>query len=1040
MFWGQAIFQQENDARNKNLITRIRMGAEFMLQIIGHPDLYRDPVGSIRDLIGEEWHKPRDRRPVLIFPTQTLLEYWEEQLLPAFGSWAGVRFLLFDGFIRDLLQETRPDLTDLTAGGGVFLLCLALSELAQEGKIPYLVQAFPAVGFYTALRQEISLLKRAGLDPASFGNLVRAANQPLRELAAVYERYQQLLTERHLADGEEKFRLVTESANATQWLRGKHLFVIGFTDFTWQQEALLHKLSNQVPVTVVFDYGLADRKGLPLPTLQNGDQKVELVSSGPKAEEETIEGRLLLTYLQQHMWAAPPGSLPPDPDGSVDLLKVKGGSRHELVAVANELKRLLMADPTLTPEEIGVITPYSVDEAYQILSSFGIPVTAQISGFLAQEAAAKALLQPFRVIIAAFDWAEMVKYLRWGGIYPPEQLYRVDPPATLGEWEENLAEIYAAEEEKGAQSKALLAFLAQIPRQATYGHYFQLCLDWLDHPLLANNFLPQTEAAPLQQARFLQTSFLGKLRGLVQKAQNLAASFAPKEVELADFYLTLESMLTQEFTVKPTSWRSGVRILTPTAARGLSFRVSFVVGLNEGVVPALTPTGWLLREETVQDGPLASFLPTNRQQLLRERLLFSYVLKTAREKLVLTCSQTNAEGEEVNPSSFWDDVLKLLPTGQQINEVETGSLIAPLCAFNTPALEVEVEEKIQATLARRRAGRARNGYLGPAEAQLLRAKLGDKPFSISALEEYGTCPFLYFCRRWLKIDPFGEPEIIPSRLTEGSIAHLVLKEFFHRHRGQPLQRESIDTYLAEIRALVQEYYPQADAAKSMLHHNLLVLGRENLITVLTRVVKEEVEWGEKTGGRFTPRYFELGFGGLKHETDASSNRQPLVLAADDVFPAGPPLKLWGKIDRVDTDRAGNFIVYDYKTGRPPSQAEIVSGKRLQLPLYLLAVSRLFLPEGEPMGAAYYSLQPTNRLRGIWHQKAQAFGIKNRNTLTDEAWAETLERAVTEALQSYYAILEGAFPFCPPKMCPSYCEFRSICRQGVWGREDQDETE
>ena len=105
-----------------------------MLQIIEHPDLYRNPVGAVRDLLGTEWQKPGDRRPVFIFPTQTLLEYWEEQLLPAFGSWGGVRFVLFDGFVRDLLRRpVRPCRPD--ARGSVLLLRLALSILAQEGKI-----------------------------------------------------------------------------------------------------------------------------------------------------------------------------------------------------------------------------------------------------------------------------------------------------------------------------------------------------------------------------------------------------------------------------------------------------------------------------------------------------------------------------------------------------------------------------------------------------------------------------------------------------------------------------------------------------------------------------------------------------------------------------------------------------------------------------------------------------------------------------------------------------------------------------------------
>ena len=176
-----------------------------------------------------------------------------------------------------------------------------------------------------------------------------------------------------MADGEEKFRLaVAESAVPPTGSGKNNSLVIGFTDFTRQQEVLLRKLGNRMPVTVVFDHGIADRQGLPLPTLAGGEKKAVNVSfpfqppPAPAAQaEETRENRRLLDYLQQNLWSRPPGPVPPHPDGSVELLKVKGGSRHELVAVANAIKRLLTADPTLSPEEIGVITPYPVDQVYQ---------------------------------------------------------------------------------------------------------------------------------------------------------------------------------------------------------------------------------------------------------------------------------------------------------------------------------------------------------------------------------------------------------------------------------------------------------------------------------------------------------------------------------------------------------------------------------------------------------------------------------------------------------------------------------------------------
>ena len=236
--------------------------------------------------------------------------------------------------------------------------------------------------------------------------------------------------------------------------------------------------------------------------------------------------------------------------------------------------------------------------------------------------------------------------------------------------------------------------------------------------------------APIRRVYILSTSQIcpdllpWETKALVQKGQNLTGSFASQEVKLADFYLTLESMLAQEFTPKPTTWQNGVRLLTPTEARGLSFRVSFVVGLNEGVVPHLNPAGWLLREETVQDWMLASFLPTNRDQLLRERVLFSYVLKTAREKLVLTCSQTNAEGEEVNPSSFWDDLKNSYQPGNQLKRWRPRVCLLR-SVRSAPALwEWRLKKRSRLRWGRHRDGRARNGYLGPSEAQFLQAETG----------------------------------------------------------------------------------------------------------------------------------------------------------------------------------------------------------------------------------------------------------------------------------------------------------------------------
>ena len=78
-------------------------------------------------------------------------------------------------------------------------------------------------------------------------------------------------------------------------------------------------------VTVVFDHGLADRKGLPLPTLQTKEKTSELVYSRYQAKEENKEGRLLLFHLQQNLWSSLPESTPPGPDGRRRIAESKRG-------------------------------------------------------------------------------------------------------------------------------------------------------------------------------------------------------------------------------------------------------------------------------------------------------------------------------------------------------------------------------------------------------------------------------------------------------------------------------------------------------------------------------------------------------------------------------------------------------------------------------------------------------------------------------------------------------------------------------------------
>jgi ATP-dependent helicase/DNAse subunit B len=137
----------------------------------------------------------------------------------------------------------------------------------------------------------------------------------------------------------------------------------------------------------------------------------------------------------------------------------------------------------------------------------------------------------------------------------------------------------------------------------------------------------------------------------------------------------------------------------------------------------------------------------------------------------------------------------------------------------------------------------------------------------------------------------------------------------------------------------------------------------------------------------------------------------------------------GSMDRVDAVEAGGakaFFIWDYKTGTTDEDK-----KGLQVPLYLLACSRLLEGRSPAGGGYYYVRRPGAIVRDI--------------RLGDEVWdatrltGEALEgaslssrSAMDEALDTSLDLIAtargGSFP--PKENCKEwFCPYSDICRRG-----------
>jgi ATP-dependent helicase/DNAse subunit B len=158
---------------------------------------------------------------------------------------------------------------------------------------------------------------------------------------------------------------------------------------------------------------------------------------------------------------------------------------------------------------------------------------------------------------------------------------------------------------------------------------------------------------------------------------------------------------------------------------------------------------------------------------------------------------------------------------------------------------------------------------------------------------------------------------------------------------------------------------------------------------------------------------------------APSRRAPAILEEDRI-------QIRGRIDRVDRSDDGRYIAYDYKLGSGASVEEIEEGADLQIPLYILALERLFLRPGEEViGGGYYSIRTGKRTRGLYRQEAAALtaiGDRARASLPTPEWKERLARAEAFAWRYVEGMRRGDFRVQPKsaRIC-RLCEFRTVCR-------------
>ena len=506
----------------------------------------------------------------------------------------------------------------------------------------------------------------------------------------------------------------------------------------------------------------------------------------------------------------------------------------------------------------------------------------------------------------------------------------------------------------------------------------------------------------------------------------------------------------------------GVALLDVTAARSLSFPTVFLCGVVADAFPAALPVGpFYSRAEREDLGKLGLARRTQDAHLAAERLLFYQAVTRAETRLYITYPATDEAGRP-RVASFYLDELKSLFSSGTVEEKSFGPsrLVVPLGDAESPA-EVSLAAGVEVGASDSRNGLAPaslgldgdpafalalrgaaiearreslesydsfDGVLaGEAARSLARRFPSGTAWSGSLLNDYGACPFLFYLSRVLGVERPEEPDVVPTPLLRGSIAHDCLARFFSDVRNRKLTEGLYDENAwVKMKALFEAAFSEAaglpERASGLAGDALWEIEKARLHAMLARFLEDELVRlaGEKAHGRhWEPTYFELRFGAKpRRRTDAVEDgrvsRVPVAVRV-----GGREENLCGKIDRVDLvtgpDGRG-AVVIDYKLSVKPSAESVKSFEDMQLWVYLFALPDVICdPLAVPSGALYRVIKD-----GSGRQLAEEF----ENAAKYETRRAEFAAALFARVDS---IRRGDFSPGGSRGCAPFCIGRGVCR-------------
>jgi ATP-dependent helicase/DNAse subunit B len=924
----------------------------------------------------------------IIVPTHLLAVHLRRVLAASAGLGGGHINLRFQT-LTEMATERIPEQSIRIAPRlGLELLCdqIAKGAIPQQG---YFASVRETRGFRAALLETFKDLKQAGIGPKTFH--AAASSKKLRELAAAYSAFCDWLDQHEWGDEADMFEL---AAKAPSIANEPPTLLYGFYDLTTVQRNLVGRIA---PAAVFFPHDARDCEySEPLRKWfeKLGYQTMQTRRTGPAPELRIVSAPGETSETREAIRAA------------LEFVESTGKTFNDVAILCRSREQY---DTILR----------------DTLAQTGVNAFFRGGRPLSEHSDAKRLLLFLEAIRSNFSRSDVMELASYIGPHSHWEGLSVRLGIVDGEtqW---LSRLQAAMKAALPGATKLLAFVEQlfaagrnIPRDGRWPEF--------------------TESVT---KAFL--AFGGRHQPVIDVLNSLAELDAfQSPVSFSAFVDACIEALDSE-REQPGSFQGGnVFVGDVMGARGLSWPLVIVVGLVEKSFPRVVREDPLLLDEerhelnqTLKRRQLE--LPLKLRGREEERLLFRLTAAAAGEKLVLSYPRIEPATARPRVPSFLLLDFAGVTTFESLEKLPnfTKTPMSAIVSDQRPIDERELDLGALHELAGKRSSSARD-YLEvissllpaglqaeqerwgkrtltrhdgliemPASVKLLRERFGLENLVISAtsLEDFTFCPFFYFQKHVLGLDPWEEPEramsIDPFDL--GSLYHEILEEFFKRMADAgrlPLDPKKAADYQARLRDTADQCLDRFEREGVTGYPSVWGIKREMIREELATFLDRELS---TAGNDWLPSKFEYEF----EDVPIAINKQHA-------------LRLRGKIDRIDLSKDGRRArIFDYKTGKVRAKYKedsFAGGQALQLPLYILAAEQLLA--GVTVAEASYLFLT---LRGGYRRVGFAREALTQREGELTGILNTAARMIRDGVFAQYATQDG---------CRN-CDFRPICGNGI----------